>query len=313
MTPDDQRPDARLQNATTPPVLANVGLKVAKTIEELLAEAKQKAKEGKEADVVVAELTPLVLKKTQAVDGYKKKYPDLLRRWNGQKAEILGLWRDIQCAYPTWAQIVRDVICPVFEEINAQEDKVTALLCPKGLLKEKPAAEAQAKADTCKARFDGWLAAEQRLTTSLDDVDKATAEIRKVFANPEERAISIYLLWWKVLPPHVSISPPDQALYIEVPADVRPRCLPMLARGWLYLIAPANYSDKIEEAHTDAATTAKIAKDKTDEFKAAPDDLAAETKRAADLNAAKDQTIKDKLKKVPKPAEVSALRDRDGG
>jgi hypothetical protein len=279
------------------------------TIEQRLKDAQQTADDGKKAEAVVAALAPVAQKKKQATDKYDdKRWRELSGRWSDQSAAIGGLWHDIRSAYPDWVDRIGAAVCPVLGKIDAQQ-QVVEKLQPQGKNETALATAKKAAADA-QADLDTWFTADQKLAARLDQIDKDIADVRTVFANPKERATSLFPFWWKIVPAHQGMRPDDAATVPEGPAPgaAWPQCLakPPMPRTAPYLIAPKDYPAKIEDAYARLSAAQKDLQGATDTFKGWPDDVAAESKRLADLTRDRDQTIKDNLKKTDAAAPAAA-------
>jgi hypothetical protein len=279
------------------------------TIEQRLKDAQQTADDGKKAEAVVAALAPVAQKKKQATDKYDdKRWRELSGRWSDQGAAIGGLWHDISSAYPDWVDRVGAAVCPVLGKVDAQQQVVDKLQ-PQGK-NEATLASAKKTADDAQAELDAWFTADQKLAARLDQIDKDIADVRMVFGNPKERVTSLFAFWWKIVPAHQGMRPDDAAVVPQGPAAgaTWPQCLakPPLPQTTPYLIAPKDYPAKIEEAYAHLSAAQKALRDAGDTFKGSPDNVAAESKRLADLTTHRDQTIKDNLKKADAAAPAAA-------
>ena len=271
---------------------------------EQLEELRRETAASKLIDGLKADIEPIATKKAQSDKSYHAKHDDLLRQWKWQETELEGHKADIIAAFPNYATLINTKICPIRDAIAGQKADVDQLTPAKGT-NEGAVASAKLAVDASKAALAAWLAADTKLAAQLGEIDKGIDELKTVFGSADS-VLSIYLLWFKLLPRHQEIAPrsgastpPDPATAPAEPAPAapeKPNCLPVPDPDTVYLISPDNYGKKLDAAWQVHRTARETLKTAEETFHTAPDDLATEIKTLKKKSDTQDDDIKKALK-----------------
>ncbi|MEH2530781.1 hypothetical protein V1277_002842 [Bradyrhizobium sp. AZCC 1588] len=271
-------------------------------IDDDLTKLEKETWKRKLEETLKAELGPIKQKRDQVIKNYTdKKRDELVGRWKAQAAALDRVWKDIN-DYPNWIDIIDQCVCPTKEEIKKQADVVGGFEPKHPGPKHETLKKAKVDVEARKAELDGWLSIEQQLSKQLDDVDKAIKDVKDAYNGPSPK-ISLYLFWFKALPPHQSVTPNAPGAQREPPIQVDrwPRCVKWPERGKIYLIATADLQREIDAAWTQYRDARRTLAEAERDFEKSPDDLAAETKRLDELKKNEDETIRKALSDKPAP------------
>jgi chromosome segregation ATPase len=265
-----------------------------------LEELRKETAASRLLDGLKADIEPIATKKAQSVKSYNAKHDDLLRQWKWQETELEGHKADIIATFPNYATLINTRICKIRDDIAAQKAGVDKLTPAKGT-KEAAVATARLGVDASKAALAAWLAADTKLAAQLGEIDKGIDQLKDVFGGADS-VLSIYLLWFKLLPRHQEIAPRGGASPPADPAEAapaepeKPECLPVPDPDAVYLIAPADYGGKLDAAWQAYRAARETLKTAEEAFNTAPDDLATATKQLKKMNDTQDDDIKKALK-----------------
>jgi hypothetical protein len=285
--------------------------------------------EARKLNQLKAELDAFVKKQDGLVDDYKAKFPGLRKLWCDRQMDVERLCTHIKCEFPLkedkWKQHVEKCICTPLHDLCCEEQSLAQRKrCCYGPLQRKKE-EAQAAFDAAKARLDWLTALVAKLTASLTQNKDWVSNIEQLPAT--ERAVALYLFWFKLVPSHKHLTPydaPDECkkvcaewdpntlcgdIYKQgckaedgacVPAGEKPveMCKQIADPGGAWLMDPDKYRNALDCAWQDYNNAkAALAKAEAD-FKQNPDDLDSLIKQLATDTAALDDSIKKCLKDV---------------
>lgn len=156
------------------------------------------------------ELESITRKKESLIEDYKKRYPDLLKRWREQHQRIENLHASL-CTLLKHDErkcLFRDIICKHLAEIDARRKSLSDRYEASQGAKEGVRNEVDVLLRKVKFRLDELNANAQRIDAVLVDGDKLITEIRDLLQGPD-LAVAPYLLWIRLLPSHMGIVPDE--------------------------------------------------------------------------------------------------------
>ena len=130
---------------------------------------------------------------------YKDKYADFKRRWCEEGKQIEQLRKDLLCGYPDWKELIKDNVC------DLDTDKLEEMIKKCKGEKEIARDEAEEQLKTAKDNLEAWKLATQKIEEKLTTNQGWITEMQGL--NQEDRAIGLYLLWFKLLPAHNNLMP----------------------------------------------------------------------------------------------------------
>lgn len=167
--------------------------------------------EAKKLGELKAELDAFVKAQDGIVSEYAKKFPVLRARWCEQQTRVVSLYEQMKAAFPgqDWKAIVRECICDAKHDLDCLEKRIDARArCCSGVL-ERRRDRARKRFDWSKAHLDTVSKNAQRVEAELNDNEKLISkDIREALAGPE-RAVALYLFWFRLLPVHRRLRPAD--------------------------------------------------------------------------------------------------------
>jgi hypothetical protein len=303
------------------------------TVKDLLDEVTLELNqfEAKKLAELKAELEAFVKKKGALVDEYEKKYPVLRERWCKQHQDVEGLYDSLRCAFPNqdWKQLVSDCICQKQRETYCLERKIgRRKYCCQGK-RERARDDAKAAFDAARARMDALNANAQKVDAGLVDSDKLIKEIQGLVPGPD-KAVALYLFWFKLLPLHVGLMPDDVSAeckkfaetetpwllcktVLEPDCDDDSTCDPkgyvppspgaaISPRPAPWLMPWKNYSGDLDCAWQSYRKAKNTLADAESQLKSDPDDLDSLRKKLDELNKSIEDRVKDCLKQA-KPGD----------
>jgi hypothetical protein len=283
--------------------------------------------EAKKLTELKAELEAIVKKKTALVDEYEKKYPLLRERWCKQHQDVEALSDSLRCAFPNqdWKQLISDCICVKQRDAWCLEQTIRRRhYCCQGKL-ERARDDAQTAFEAAQLRMNVLTANTQKIEAGLADGDKFIKEIQGLVPGPD-KAIALFLFWFKLLPLHVGLMPEDvspeckkfgetETPWLLCKSVLEPDCEDdnaCDAKGYVppdrgaapsprpapWLMPWKNYAGAFDRAWQDYRQAKNALAEATSRFKSNPDDLESLRTRLADLDKTFDQRVKDCLKQA---------------
>jgi chromosome segregation ATPase len=245
-----------------------------------------------------SDVEAIAKKKTASVQNYRAKHGDLLSQWQSQDTELERLKAEIIALFPDYATRINTKVCPVKNAIDDQQTKVTTLTLPKSQT-QNDADAAKLAADASKTALDDWLTADTKLAARLKDIDTRIKNLQPVIGGVDS-VLSIYLLWFEILPLHQEIAPRGGASTAPATAaSGGPECLPKPNPDAVYLISPDDYGEKLDAAWQAYRTAREALKKADDALKTAQKDFANATKDLKTLQDNQDADAKAALKSQP--------------
>jgi len=314
-----------------------------KTPKELLIDINEELLrfEAKKLGELKAELEAFVKNQGGIVSDYEKKFPALRARWCEQQQRVESLYAQIKAAFPgqDWKEIVKDCICKPKHELKCLEKKIDARArCCSGAL-ERKRDRAKKKFDWAKTHLDTVSKNAQRVEAELNDNEKLiTKDIREALAGPE-RAVALYLFWFKLLPVHRRLRPADMKddcpkfegedpLCPDEDCDDEPGgCKPAGAEEAdpvsdahcpgdedtatvPALLLPKAYAEELDRAWRNYRNVKDLYAAAESAYKANPDDLASLRKALEDQRKTEEERIKECLK-GKKPEDKCCVETHD--
>jgi hypothetical protein len=286
--------------------------------------------EAKKLGELKTDLDAFVKKQDDLEKGYEKAYPALRDKWCAQQQTIETLYAAIKCAFPNqdWKEIVETCVCTRRHDVRCREQELEQRRrCGWGI-RERRRERARARRDAAKARLESLAANAQKVEGALKDNDKLIGQIRDVLPQPE-KAVALYLFWFKLLPAHKQLMPGDvgddcrtfgdaespyklcECVYkkdCEPPLELP--CKPASGDGESddtspvdsrhkvpWLVKPARYRNELNCAWGDLRDAKKAFADAEAEFMKAPDDLKSLEDKLKAQKDDLDAVIADCLKK----------------
>jgi hypothetical protein len=262
------------------------------------AQVQKDTEQSKLLDGLKSDVEAIAKKKTASVQSYRTKHDDLLSQWQSQDTELKRLKAEIIALFPDYATRINTKVCPVKQAIDDQQTKVATLTPPKSQT-QKDADAAKLAADASKTALDDWLAADTKLAARLKDIDTRIKNLQPVIGSVDS-VLSIYLLWFEILPLHQEIAPRGGASAPAEPASEEqqvPQCLPKPNPDAVYLISPDDYDEKLDAAWQAYRTAREALKKADDALKTAQKDFATAIKDLKTLQDTLDATAKTELKR----------------
>lgn len=225
-----------------------------------------------------ATLEALLQKTKSALEEYPaKKYADLVKRWQDQDRSLKDLIAKLQCSIPNWDNLLQQGVAPLFVKIAdlksdlrmAPEGAEPAPGTGDGLYARRERqqlrlAHLQARYEKARLYLAAWEKPAPTLEKILNENDKLAADIKKTMGQPEAPAL-LYDMFFKLLPMHYLIAPPDARPTRVNAKEFVIRCAG--AQAWKdlkemlgpqpMLIEPANYLDHIVNGPLAEYNTAK--------------------------------------------------------
>jgi hypothetical protein len=318
-----------------------------KTPKELLTEINEELLkfEAKKLGELKAELEAFVKKQDGIVSEYEKKYPALRARWCEQQQRVESLYAQIKAAFPgqDWKQIVRECICTPKHDLECEQKRIDARArCCSGS-RERRRDRAKKAFDAAKTHLDTVANNAAKVEAELNEDEKLISkDIREALAGPE-RAVAMYLFWFKLLPVHRRLRPADMTdacakFDAEDPLcpdedckDEPGGCKPSGAEEAdpvadahcpgdedtavvPALLLPKAYAEELERAWRNYRNAKDLYATAESAYKAAPDDLASLRKKLEDDTKTLEDRIKECLKgKKPEDKCCTETHDPDCG
>jgi chromosome segregation ATPase len=260
------------------------------------AQIQKDTEQSKLLDGLKSDVEAIAKKKTASVQSYRAKHDDLLSQWQSQNTELERLKAEIIALFPDYATRINTKVCPVKQAIDDQQTKVTTLTLPKSQT-QKDADAAKLAADASKTALDDWLAADTKLAARLKDIDTRINNLQPVIGSVDS-VLSIYLLWFEILPRHQEIAPRGGAATTPASGGQQePQCLPKPNPDAVYLISPDDYDEKLDAAWQAYRTAREALKKADDALKTAQKDFATATKDLKTLQDNQDAAAKAALRR----------------
>jgi hypothetical protein len=283
--------------------------------------------EAKKLTQLKADLEAFVKKKAALVEEYEKKFPLLRERWCKQHQDVEALSDSLRCAFPNqdWKQLISDCICVKQRETWCLDQTIKRRnYCSQGQ-RERARDAAQTAFDAAQLRMNVLNANTQSIEAGLADGDKLIKEIQGLVPGPD-KAIALFLFWFKLLPPHVGLMPEDvspeckkfgetETPWLLCKSVLERDCAddnPCDAKGYVppdqgavpsprpapWLMPSKNYSGDLDRAWQDYRKAKDAHAQAQSQFKSDPDDLVSLRAKLAELNKTFDQRVKDCLKQA---------------
>jgi hypothetical protein len=257
-------------------------------------------------------------KQADVVADYRKQYPALRDRWCRQQQDVVQpLYSAIKSAFPEqpWQQIVCALICA------PRRDRIDTVLADiQGRLQVSRGAHEGAR-DDALAAYQAAKAQRDALTANAGGIDAAltanAALATQITAllNKPDRAVALYLFWFKLLPSHRGLRPSDISQDCEgfakdeTPEKLCAACADAAAgaakdapapaaakaamsRSAPWLIAPDDYATALDDAWWSTSQAKDAYASAESAYRADPDDIPARQKQ---LEASR-KTIDDDIK-----------------
>lgn len=165
--------------------------------------------ESKKLGELKASLETFVKNQDKLVDGYREKYPALRKTWCDRQLDVERLYAHIKCEFPLteqkWKDLIKDCICKKKRDLYCLKLRIAKRKrCCSGELQRKRDAAADAF-ELAKAELDTLQNLAQRIADALAANLNVIGEIEKL--PSAERAVALYLFWFKLLPNHKALTP----------------------------------------------------------------------------------------------------------
>ncbi len=275
--------------------------------------------EAKKLAELKKDLEAFVQKQKDLGADYEKQYPTIRQTWCDQQLEIETLLASLKCAIPDWKEIAEECICKPKHVVRCKDQAIAKRKrCCQGA-RERIRDKAQARFDDAKKRLDALLANAQSIKAKLDENAKWIKEITGLLTGPE-KAVAVYLFWFKLLPSHVSLTPADCKTVggDEKPEDLcktewdkkceaepepcapggeePPEAARPTRRPAPWLVAPDKYDDELDCAWIDRRDAKDAFAKAESDYKNKPDDLKSLEEDLAKYNKSLEDEIKTCLK-----------------